>query len=213
MPDTRTDWWSHLYAPVHSDTASADRPPTPPRIPPPGQTITLGKPEPEPEPEPTAPGPPVDAEPGEEPDEPDHDDEPADADQPTPDTKPDGWTDIPDRTAPPDQQAVLSGTARIHQAVATIPGRLRWLTYNSTAAGTGWCCHLVQPFQALIATCGVATGSQVSAVILGAGICTLIGWRWDRPTRGWWGPLPWACRIPLASAVVALALYAPGTGH
>jgi hypothetical protein len=32
---------------------------------------------------------------------------------------------------------------------------------------------------------------------------------WDRRTRHWWPGLAWAARIPLATAITALALWAP----
>ncbi len=214
-------WWADLYSPRHGDTLSAGCPPVPPRIPPPGQVIDLDTLA---EPEPDAPADPTPFEPGvPQPStrtrrvptgKPDHkpiarlEAEP-DIDDGKPAEAPDDWSDIPERTAPDDQKAVLAGTAKVQQAVANLNSRARWLLYNGTAAGTGWCLHLVQPLRTFIA----GTGDQVATVILGAGICALVAWRWDARTRGWWGPLPWLCRIPLASAVLALALYAPGASH
>jgi hypothetical protein len=32
---------------------------------------------------------------------------------------------------------------------------------------------------------------------------------WDRRTRHWWPGIAWAARIPLATAVLAVALWAP----
>lgn len=50
---------------------------------------------------------------------------------------------------------------------------------------------------------------QVGLLATGASLVggLLVVNRW---TRRWWPPLAWACRIPLASVLLALALYAPG---
>lgn len=217
---TATDWWTDLYAPAHSDTLSGTVRPVAGggRLPPPGQTVDLAKPTTA-----TTDEPAEDKMPPRRPrrtghGRPDYDriaelereiygapiDDPVEDDA-------DDWAEIPDETTQtPDERAAIAGTARIQQAYRAFPGRARWLVYNGGAAGAGWELRLVQPVHGFLVGCGQQTGDQVAAVILGAGICGLIAWRWDTRTRHWWGPLPWLCRIPLASAVLALGLYAPG---
>lgn len=95
------------------------------------------------------------------------------------------------------------------QAVEQFPGRVRVLMYTGSAAGAGWAFGLPQHFQAWITACGHDT-SPGGALAFGTGLVLACGVLVDRRTRHWWGPLPWLCRIPLASALLALALYAPG---
>jgi hypothetical protein len=87
--------------------------------------------------------------------------------------------------------------------------RWRVLVYNGSAAGAGWVGGLVPPLRDAIASCGQQTGSTGAAITIGVGIILATGVLIDRRTRHWWGPLPWICRIPLASAVLALGLYTP----
>ncbi|MFE0875368.1 hypothetical protein ACFW4X_10870 [Streptomyces smyrnaeus] len=84
------------------------------------------------------------------------------------------------------------------------------LLYNGSAAALGWAFGLVDLFGGWIADCGHAY-SVTTALLLGTGIVVILGQFIDRRTRGWWGPLPWICRAPLASAVLALGLYAPAS--
>lgn len=79
--------------------------------------------------------------------------------------------------------------------------------YNGAAAGTGWALGLYDQLAAAIADCGEQ--SIGGALVLGVGACLLIAHVWDRRTRHWWPGLAWAARIPLATAVLALALWAP----
>lgn len=101
-------------------------------------------------------------------------------------------------------------------AVARIPGRAeaaishgtRRFLYNATAAGAGWVLGLYQQFAHAIADCATTT-SIGGALVLGIGSTALIAHVWDRRTRHWWPGIAWCARIPLATAVLALALWAP----
>lgn len=79
--------------------------------------------------------------------------------------------------------------------------------YNASAAGAGWALGLYDQFAAAIADCGDQSIS--GALVLGFGSCLLLAHVWDRRTRHWWPGLAWAARVPLATAIVALALWAP----
>jgi hypothetical protein len=100
------------------------------------------------------------------------------------------------------------------RAAAALSPRTRRFLYNASAAGTGWLLGLYQQLAHAITDCGKTT-SIAGALVLGIGMCLLIAHLWDRRTRHWWPGIAWAARIPLATALVALALYAPaasGTG-
>lgn len=84
------------------------------------------------------------------------------------------------------------------------------LLYNASAAGAGYYLGLTPTIGDLIESCGQET-SIGGALVLGAGICLGIAVMWDSRTRHWYRPLAWAARIPLASALTALALYAPAS--
>lgn len=125
----------------------------------------------------------------------------------------DVWEDAePDDESSP--QAVRRGThnpaRRAHDAYTALNPRTRVLVYNGSAAGGGWCFGLGQLFSGWITACQHDTGHVGAALALGVGMVIACGVLIDWRTRHWWGPLPWLCRIPLASAVLALALYAPG---
>ena len=94
------------------------------------------------------------------------------------------------------------------RAVAAISPRTRSLLYNASAAGTGWLLGLYDRFAAAIADCG-ANYSTGGALVLGVGGSVLIAHVWDRRTRHWWPGIAWAARIPLATVVLAVALWAP----
>src|SRR5438128_6875689 len=94
------------------------------------------------------------------------------------------------------------------RAEAAISPRTRRFLYNASAAGTGWLLGLYRQFASAIADCGHTTGIG-GALVLGVGSCLLIAHLWDRYTRHWWPGIAWAARIPLATALVAPALYAP----
>ncbi|MGJ5898568.1 hypothetical protein ACSCBZ_42520 [Streptomyces niveiscabiei] len=97
----------------------------------------------------------------------------------------------------------------ITQAPARIAlsGKTRAGLYNASAAGAGWALGLYDPLAAALADCG--HDSTGGALVLGFGTCLLIAETWDRRTRHWWPGIAWAARIPLATAVLALALWAP----
>ncbi|MFI1165619.1 hypothetical protein ACH4UM_18890 [Streptomyces sp. NPDC020801] len=95
-----------------------------------------------------------------------------------------------------------------HRAEAALSPRTRSLLYNASAAGTGWLLGLYHQLAAAIADCGQHY-SVNGALVLGAGGSLLIAHFWDRRTRHWWTGLAWAARIPLATAILALALWAP----
>ncbi|MFI1535537.1 hypothetical protein [Streptomyces anandii] len=52
--------------------------------------------------------------------------------------------------------------------------------------------------------------SAVALLVTSAGMCCGLYWAIDRRFRTVWWPVRWLARIPLASAVLAVALYAPG---
>lgn len=97
----------------------------------------------------------------------------------------------------------------LRHAYGQLPSRARTLLYTGSAAAGGWAFGLPQRFESWITQCGHDTSTS-GALVLGAGMVLAAGVLVDRRTRHWWGPLPWLCRIPLASALLALALYAPG---
>lgn len=74
--------------------------------------------------------------------------------------------------------------------------------------GATWFAAATAP--ALLAE-AVDHGIPLDAIALlttSGGLCGL-GWLIVRRTRGWWAPLAWAGRMPLATALVAIALYTP----
>lgn len=134
-----------------------------------------------------------------EPVEDDTDDEP-DEEQPRP------FAPQPDYWPRPHIPAALT-TVPDKAAAAISPGTRR-LLYNASAAGAGWALGLYDQFAAALADCG--TNYSISgAIVLGVGGSLLIAHVWDRRTRHWWGGIAWCARIPLATAVLALALWAP----
>lgn len=88
-------------------------------------------------------------------------------------------------------------------------GTLRLLA-NAGAAGAGYVLGLTPMFGTWIEECGRTT-SIGGALFLGGSMCLAIGHFWDRRTRHWYPGLAWAARVPLASAITALALYAPAS--
>jgi hypothetical protein len=94
------------------------------------------------------------------------------------------------------------------RAATAVSPRTRKFLYNASAAGAGWLLGLYHQLATAIADCG--THYSISgALVLGTGACLLIAHLWDRRTRHWWGGIAWCARIPLATALLALALYAP----
>jgi hypothetical protein len=145
------------------------------------------------------PAPAPDPEPDDEPDgEPDEEEEEQVEKLPAFNPKPGYWphphmpatfTHIPNRGEP----AISHGTRRF--------------LYNATAAGAGWGLGLYDQFAHVIEDC--ATTSIGGALVLGIGGSVLIAHVWDRRTRHWWPGIAWIARIPLATAILALALWAP----
>lgn len=95
-------------------------------------------------------------------------------------------------------------------APAALSPRTRSLIYNATAAAAGWGAGLLGLFGDAIEECGTEAGIG-AALILGIGSCLAIAHVLDRRTRHWWIGLAWIARIPLATAITALALYAPAS--
>jgi hypothetical protein len=100
---------------------------------------------------------------------------------------------------------------RLQAAYVELAPRTRTLLYNGGAAALGWGLGLLHLFSRWITSCQHDTGHISAALTLGAGITIACGALIDRRTRHWWGPLPWLCRTPTATAVLALALYAPAS--
>ncbi|MFF4661966.1 hypothetical protein [Streptomyces sp. NPDC001282] len=88
-------------------------------------------------------------------------------------------------------------------------GTLRLLA-NAGAAGAGYWLGLVPLIGHAIEECGRTT-SIGGALTLGGGLVLFVAHVWDRKTRHWHAITAWLARIPLASAITALALYAPAS--
>lgn len=132
--------------------------------------------------------------------------------EPEPDipTAPEDWEDAqPDDESTPGAVRLGKQRQQIHTAYTGLERRTRWLTSTGASAGLGWALGLEPALHSLLVQCQHDTGDTTAPVIVGLALVTagaLIVWR----TTNWWPPLAWACRIPLASALLALALYAPG---
>jgi hypothetical protein len=98
------------------------------------------------------------------------------------------------------------GRVRDQAPAAVSPGTRR-LLYNATAAGAGWLLGLYDQFAWAINDLG--KDSIGGALVLGFTGTALIAHLWDRRTRHWWTGIAWVARIPLATAICALALWAP----
>lgn len=114
------------------------------------------------------------------------------------------WTAHPDYWPHPHWPTVPQPVQR----VALAP-RTRAFLYNASAAGTGYALGLAPHLSTWLHECGSQAGIP-AALVLGIGGCIALAHIWDRRTRHWWPGLAWAARIPLASALLALGLYAPG---
>jgi hypothetical protein len=197
---TTTDWWADLYDAPHGDTLAATTPPPPApagdRLPPPGQVVNLD-----------------DAA------APDTDDDETDEEQDAYEEFDNDELADDDETDDEDQADVRpSRAARLHprQVRAYLVEqhgeqrqRWRYLAYNGSAAYAGWALGWEGSLHGLLVDCGRETGDPLAAIILGLAVVGLARAVIDRRTRGWWSGLAWVCRIPLASAVLALALYTP----
>ncbi|MFF4834082.1 hypothetical protein [Streptomyces sp. NPDC001315] len=131
----------------------------------------------------------------------DETEEPEQSDRPAP------FAAQPDYWPRPHMPAVLTSVP--DRAAAAISPGTRRLLYNASAAGAGWGLGLYDQLAGAIADCGQT--SIGGALVLGVGGCLLIAHVWDRRTRHWWPGIAWVARIPLATAVVALALWAPAS--
>jgi hypothetical protein len=123
----------------------------------------------------------------------------------------DGWEDAePDDESTP--QAVRRGRrspSRLVQAeFAGLERRMQWLISTAAGAGIGWAIGLEHLLHGWITDCAHDT-TPTSGLILGLGLVAASAGAAYR-ARGWWPPLAWACRIPAATALLALCLYAPG---
>ncbi|MFH8792213.1 hypothetical protein [Streptomyces sp. NPDC017941] len=95
------------------------------------------------------------------------------------------------------------------QARPAVSPQTRAILYNAAAAGTGWVFGLYGQFATALDDCG--QHSIGGALTLGVGGCLVIAHLWDRRTRHWRVGLDWVARIPLATAILALALWAPAS--
>ncbi|MFJ3699664.1 hypothetical protein ACIPW9_37030 [Streptomyces sp. NPDC090052] len=111
---------------------------------------------------------------------------------------------VPGYYPPPSVPAALRAPR-----VALSPGTRRLLA-NIGAGGAGYLFGLTPLLGGWIEDCGRST-SIGGALVLGGGMCLALAHFWDRRTRHWWPGLAWAARIPLMSAITALALYAPAS--
>ncbi|MFD5322123.1 hypothetical protein [Streptomyces sp. NPDC127098] len=84
----------------------------------------------------------------------------------------------------------------------------RHLLYNGSAAGAGCFTGLVSAVHGWIEDCGddYSIGAALSLGVMVIAAAAVVV---DMRSRGWWPPLAWIGRIPLASCVLALGLYAP----
>jgi hypothetical protein len=112
----------------------------------------------------------------------------------------------PDYYPRPHMPATL--TAIPDRAAAALSPKTRTALYNASAAGAGWGLGLYQQCAHALADCGQQY-SISGALTLGIATCLIVAHCWDRRTRHWWPGLAWAARIPLATAILALALWAP----
>jgi hypothetical protein len=133
----------------------------------------------------------------------DGDDEPAKDDA---SAGPGWWQAQPDYYPRPHMPAAV--TRIPDQAAAALSPKTRRALYNASAAGAGWGLGLYQQCAHALADCGQQY-SISGALILGIGGCLLVAHLWDRRTRHWWPGIAWAARIPLATLILALALWAP----
>ncbi|WP_435246365.1 hypothetical protein [Streptomyces sp. NRRL F-5630] len=184
--DREVDWWDRLYGDVQ---------PGGHRLPEPGHTMPLILDKPA-TPEVTAPAKP-EVEPDTEPEPEEGEKEP-----PKVEPRPEWLRPAPDYWTPPARP-----NKQRHPRRALSAGTRRAL-YNASAAGAGWLTGLAPRMCTAIDDCGRTT-SIGGALVLGIATCLLLAHFLDRRTRHWWPPLAWIARIPLASAILALALYAP----
>ncbi|WP_432091040.1 hypothetical protein [Streptomyces sp. NRRL F-5630] len=184
--DRETDWWERLYG--------AEQPGGH-RLPEPGHTMPLTV-QPPVAVEKAAPAEP-EAEPATEPEPDEGGEETAE-----PELRPEWLRPAPGYWAP------SARPSKKHRPRRALSAGTRRALYNASAAGAGWLSGLAPRMCAAIDDCGRTT-SIGGALVLGIATCLLVAHFLDRRTRHWWPPLAWIARIPLASAILALALYAP----
>ncbi|MDP9608855.1 hypothetical protein [Streptomyces demainii] len=198
-PPATHDWWDRLYTDDADDTGRpAKAPATADRLPDwrKGETVDLGDGDDEDD------GQEHEADPGDANEEEDEGEGQQHA-EPVP---PAGVWFIPAPDYYPTSQPYLEAA----KAGVALSPKTRALLYNLGAAGTGWAFGLVPFMSDSIADCG-RNYSISGALVLGLGGLAVVAHFWDRRTRHWWGPFAWVARIPLASIVTALALYAPAS--
>jgi hypothetical protein len=86
--------------------------------------------------------------------------------------------------------------------------RVQWAASTLTGAACGYTLGLQPVMAGWLAGCGHAEGPG-TALVLAAGLIGTGSYAEYR-TRHWWPPIAWASRIPLATAILTVALYAPG---
>ncbi|GGO60113.1 hypothetical protein [Streptomyces lasiicapitis] len=101
-------------------------------------------------------------------------------------------------------------TRDLHQWWWSLAPSARFLIYNGPAAVVGYVSHWPQNIRSLLNECHQETDNVLAAVIVGVVLCVVVDHFLDRRSRHWWGPLPWLCRIPLASCVLGVLIFAPG---
>jgi hypothetical protein len=126
--------------------------------------------------------------------------------QEEPQNRPRAFEPQPDYWPHPHMPAVITRVPE--RAEAAISPGTRRLLYNASAAGAGWVLGLYGKFARALNDCGHQEGTG-AALVLGIAGTALIAHVWDRRTRHWWPGIAWVARIPLAAALLALALYAP----
>lgn len=132
----------------------------------------------------------------------------------TPDGAPPEWEETEDPADPAQRpwtarrNPARPATRHVQARYAGLEPRMRWLLVNGAAAALGWGLGLEQFLSGSIASCAHDTGTT-PALILGVGMVAVGGYARHR-TRTWWPPLAWVCTIPFATALLAVALYAPG---
>ncbi|MCX4458527.1 hypothetical protein OOK58_42195 [Streptomyces sp. NBC_01728] len=90
---------------------------------------------------------------------------------------------------PVSRTIIIAGAAAIGRELAPIP--VDWLNAHGERWGLG--------------------PSAMSLLLTAGGMCGGLWWLIDRRARSWHWLARWVVRIPLASALLATALYAPGT--
>ncbi|WP_367137041.1 MULTISPECIES: hypothetical protein [Streptomyces] len=97
----------------------------------------------------------------------------------------------------------------VHETWHALQPVTRGLLYNGAAAWIGWELRIfggkslgvweLHFFESAGRETSITTATVVALIVTG-----VVGWKIDRPTRHWFPPLAWLCRVPLATTVVAL---------